>query len=169
QSDGNRPDAHSAGSGCSRSDVDRTRAASRRRLVTGDASERSLDPRSRWRIQRHLPRAAPRGWRLGDEVRLHHRRGCRVPGAHRRRVISLKRRCVMNTMPVSQPIRALVLAVAAAVLPAGLAAAGPAQFVIVNTNAPGVGFNDPTPVAPVGGNTGTTLGQQRLNSFQYAA
>jgi len=75
----------------------------------------------------------------------------------------------MNTMSVSQPIRALVLAVAAAVLPAGLAAAGPAQFVIVNTNAPGVGFNDPTPVAPVGGNTGTTLSQQRLNSFQYAA
>jgi hypothetical protein len=31
------------------------------------------------------------------------------------------------------------------------------------------GFNDPTPVSPVGGNGGTTLGQQRLNAFQFAA
>jgi hypothetical protein len=44
-----------------------------------------------------------------------------------------------------------------------------ATIVIVNKNDPGVGFNDPTPVAPVGGNPGTTLGQQRLNAFQYAA
>jgi hypothetical protein len=47
--------------------------------------------------------------------------------------------------------------------------AGPAQIVIVNINAPGVGFNDPTPAAPVGGNSGTTLGQQRLIAFQHAA
>ncbi len=44
-----------------------------------------------------------------------------------------------------------------------------ATITIVNGNDPGVGFNDPTPAAPVGGNTGTTLGQQRLNAFQYAA
>ena len=44
-----------------------------------------------------------------------------------------------------------------------------ATIVIVNGNAPGVGFNDPTPVVPVGGNPGTTLGQQRLNAFQFAA
>ena len=44
-----------------------------------------------------------------------------------------------------------------------------ATITIVNVNAPGVGFNDPTPAAPVGGNPGTTLGQQRLNAFQYAA
>jgi hypothetical protein len=44
-----------------------------------------------------------------------------------------------------------------------------ASIVIVNGNDPGVGFNDPTPAAPVGGNPGTTLGQQRLNAFQYAA
>ncbi len=44
-----------------------------------------------------------------------------------------------------------------------------AVITIVNGNAPGVGFNDPTPVAPVGGNTGLTLGQQRLIAFQYAA
>lgn len=47
--------------------------------------------------------------------------------------------------------------------------AGPAQFVIVNINAPGAGFNDPTPRAPVGGNPGTTLGQQRLFAFEHAA
>lgn len=40
---------------------------------------------------------------------------------------------------------------------------------IQNSNAAGVGFNDATPVAPVGGNTGTTLGQQRLIAFQRAA
>src|SRR5258707_14970821 len=44
-----------------------------------------------------------------------------------------------------------------------------ATIVILNTDAPNVGFNDPTPAAPVGGNPGTTLGQQRLNAFQAAA
>ena len=44
-----------------------------------------------------------------------------------------------------------------------------ATVLIVNGNAPGVGFNDPTPVAPVGGNSGTTLGAQRLIAFQAAA
>jgi len=51
---------------------------------------------------------------------------------------------------------------------AGLAQAA-ATITIVNGNAAGVGFNDPTPVAPIGGNPGTTLGQQRLNAFQYVA
>lgn len=46
---------------------------------------------------------------------------------------------------------------------------GAATIVIQNNDAAGVGFNDPTAVAPVGGNPGTTLGQQRLNAFQYAA
>lgn len=44
-----------------------------------------------------------------------------------------------------------------------------ATIVIVNQNEPGVGFNDPTPAVPVGGNPGTTLGQQRLYAFQRAA
>jgi hypothetical protein len=44
-----------------------------------------------------------------------------------------------------------------------------ATLIIVNGNAAGVGFNDPTPSAPVGGNPGTTLGQQRLIAFQQAA
>jgi hypothetical protein len=46
---------------------------------------------------------------------------------------------------------------------------GAATIVIQNNDAAGVGFNDPTPVAPTGGNPGTTLGQQRLNAFQFAA
>jgi PA domain len=40
---------------------------------------------------------------------------------------------------------------------------------IINANEPGVGFNDATPAAPVGGNPGTTVGQQRLIAFRYAA
>jgi hypothetical protein len=44
-----------------------------------------------------------------------------------------------------------------------------ATIVILNGNAANVGFNDPTPAAPVGGNPGTTLGQQRLFAFQRAA
>lgn len=44
-----------------------------------------------------------------------------------------------------------------------------ATIVINNADPAGVGFNDPTPVPPVGGNTGTTLGQQRQIAFAYAA
>ncbi|MES2068856.1 MAG: PA domain-containing protein [Pseudomonadota bacterium] len=44
-----------------------------------------------------------------------------------------------------------------------------ATITIQNGDAAGVGFNDPTVVAPVGGNLGTTLGQQRLIAFQTAA
>lgn len=44
-----------------------------------------------------------------------------------------------------------------------------ATIIVINQNAPGVGFNDPTPAAPIGGNTGTTLGQQRLIAFTHAA
>jgi hypothetical protein len=52
---------------------------------------------------------------------------------------------------------------------ASSAAYGQAVISVVNGNNPGEGFNDPTPVDPVGGNTGTTLGQQRLIAFQFAA
>jgi hypothetical protein len=44
-----------------------------------------------------------------------------------------------------------------------------ATLTIVNVDSAGEGFNDPTPAAPVGGNPGTTIGQQRLNLFQHAA
>jgi cysteine-rich repeat protein len=60
--------------------------------------------------------------------------------------------------------------VAAALLACGLAAAARATTItIVNGDGSAEGFNDPTPVLPVGGNAGTTLGQQRLNVFQRAA
>src|SRR5436190_23251827 len=48
-------------------------------------------------------------------------------------------------------------------------ASGQATIVVQNTDAAGVGFNDATPAAPVGGNAGTTVGQQRLLCFQQAA
>ncbi len=44
-----------------------------------------------------------------------------------------------------------------------------ATIVINNLDGPGEGFNDPTSVAPVGGNLGVTLGAQRLNVFDRAA
>lgn len=44
-----------------------------------------------------------------------------------------------------------------------------ATITILNNDGAGEGFNDPTPAAPVGGNPGVTVGQQRLNVFQYAA
>lgn len=51
--------------------------------------------------------------------------------------------------------------------------AGPAsaegRILIVNANAAGIGLNDPTPAAPVGGNDGATRGQQRLNVLRRAA
>jgi len=42
-----------------------------------------------------------------------------------------------------------------------------ADFVIINNDAPDVGFNDTTPVAPVGNNPETTLGDQRLFAVQF--
>jgi hypothetical protein len=57
----------------------------------------------------------------------------------------------------------------------GILAADPAvsfsaaTITIVNMDGAGEGFNDPTPAAPVGGNPGVTIGQQRLNVFQQAA
>ncbi len=64
-----------------------------------------------------------------------------------------------------------VLAAAATTLALGLAPAAHAavSIVINNLDPAGVGFNDPTPAAPVGGNTGTTVGQQRLIAFTHAA
>lgn len=65
----------------------------------------------------------------------------------------------------------LISFVAALVLSAGLAitSARAATVTIVNLDGAGEGFNDPTPAAPVGGNPGLTIGQQRLNAFTYAA
>lgn len=46
---------------------------------------------------------------------------------------------------------------------------GEAPFVIIITDAPGVGFNDPTPTQPIGGNDGATIGEQRLIALKHAA
>jgi hypothetical protein len=67
----------------------------------------------------------------------------------------------------------LILAAAGLAFAVMLAVPQPAKaaatIVILNADGAGEGFNDPTPAAPVGGNTGTTLGQQRLIAFQAAA
>jgi len=65
--------------------------------------------------------------------------------------------------------RGCAAAVLASALLAPATAHAAATIVIQNGNAAGVGFNDPTPALPVGGNPGTTLGQQRLIAFQAAA
>jgi hypothetical protein len=62
-----------------------------------------------------------------------------------------------------------ILAPAAALLAMGWSSAsGAVDFVIYNGDDPGIGFNDPTPATPVGGNPGTTLGQQRINAYLRA-
>jgi hypothetical protein len=50
-----------------------------------------------------------------------------------------------------------------------LAIAQAARIDIINIDGPGVGFNDPTPAKPVGGNAGTTLGEQRQIVFAFVA
>src|SRR5262245_28795920 len=59
--------------------------------------------------------------------------------------------------------------VIAAVLGGAGSASAQGHIIVFNNNAPGVGFNDPTAAAPVGGNPGMTLGQQRANVFLRAA
>lgn len=61
------------------------------------------------------------------------------------------------------------LKIAAALVACSLGSiASAATLVLVNVDPPGIGFNDPRPATPVGGNTGTTVGQQRLIAFQRA-
>jgi hypothetical protein len=56
-------------------------------------------------------------------------------------------------------LRRATCAIALACCAAGADAAVP--ITIINMNDPGIGFNDPTPAYPVGGNSGSTVGQQR--------
>ena len=65
--------------------------------------------------------------------------------------------------------RHILAAAVLAVVVAAPVAVHAATFVVVNNDSAGEGFNDPTAAAPVGGNSGTTVGQQRLIAFQYAA
>ena len=69
----------------------------------------------------------------------------------------------------AQALVRLALLVAVLVTAVAPASARGAQITIVNADAAGEGFNDPTPATPVGGNTGTTVGQQRLLAFERAA
>lgn len=72
----------------------------------------------------------------------------------------------MNRVSV---LRAALSLIVGASLGIAAVTAHSAQIIVVPGDDPGVGFFDPTPVAPVGGNPGTTLGQQRLNVFLRAA
>ena len=57
---------------------------------------------------------------------------------------------------------------AAALMAAFAAPALSANMVLNNVDAPGIGFNDPTAALPVGGNAGTTVGEQRLIAYRKA-
>jgi hypothetical protein len=71
----------------------------------------------------------------------------------------------MRLPTISRTARTLIAAAAALTCVASQAA----TITIVSRDAPGTGFTDPTPVAPVGGNMGTTLGEQRMNVYRYVA
>ena len=67
-------------------------------------------------------------------------------------------------------VRSRLLRLLPALLLAGVVSTAPAATItIVNLDGVGEGFNDATPASLVGGNTGTTVGQQRLFVFQQAA
>ena len=65
--------------------------------------------------------------------------------------------------------RRVLLFAFATILLVSSSAFGAVTVTIKNNDGPGVGFNDPSPRSPVGGNSGTTLGQQRLIALQHAA
>src|SRR5688572_18471482 len=73
-----------------------------------------------------------------------------------------RRSCPMNK-------KLLTLAVAVGVAFAGMATSQAAELIPVNFDDPGEGYNDPTPIAPAGGNPGTTVGEQRRLVAQFAA
>jgi hypothetical protein len=73
----------------------------------------------------------------------------------------------MSTPSIVRWTAAGLCLAAALVLPATVR--GAATINILVADGPNEGFNDPSPTTPVGGNSGTTLGQQRLNVFVRAA
>ena len=79
-------------------------------------------------------------------------------------MMSVARQRSVAQRPGCQLIAALLLSASGM-----FATAQAANIVINNNDGAGEGFNDPSPRAPVGGNSGTTLGQQRLNAFRFAA
>ena len=63
----------------------------------------------------------------------------------------------------------LIRPLSAACLMTLLAGAQAATLTVTSRDPAGVGFNDSTAVAPVGGNPGTTLGEQRFNVYKKVA
>jgi hypothetical protein len=74
-----------------------------------------------------------------------------------------------NRHILSRRLCAVSMVLAAALVLAAAPVLGVAEVVVLSVDPAGVGYNDPTPVAPVGGNPGTTLGAQRLIAAQFAA
>ncbi len=74
---------------------------------------------------------------------------------------------MMHLSTLRSLLRASLVALLTFAAPAFASAA--ARIVVVPFDDPGEGFNDPTPATPLGGNTGVTLGEQRLIAFQFAA
>lgn len=72
----------------------------------------------------------------------------------------------MNNNRVFRKLASITTAVTLLSFTAGASAA---TIALNNVDPPGLGLNDPTPAAPVGGNPGKTVGEQRLNVFQAAA
>ncbi|MDX1384017.1 MAG: hypothetical protein R3190_10270, partial [Thermoanaerobaculia bacterium] len=64
---------------------------------------------------------------------------------------------------------ALTALLAATVLALVAGPASAARIVLEIGDGPNQGFNSPTPVSPVAGNPGRTLGEQRVNVFEAAA
>src|SRR5690606_18839798 len=80
--------------------------------------------------------------------------------------MAMPRRPPPGRPPANKTILACALAAASTF---AVGAAGAATIIPVNMNTPGVGLNDPTPAAPVGGNPGMTVGEQRQIAYQFAA
>lgn len=66
-------------------------------------------------------------------------------------------------------MRRFALALALVVTLAAAASASAANIVVISLDPEGTGLFDPTPVDPVGGNPGTTLGEQRAFVYDFAA
>jgi hypothetical protein len=67
---------------------------------------------------------------------------------------------------LSQKISSLLCSLVLAVV--AVAPAHAADVFLINLDPPGFGLNDPTPATPVGGNPGTTVGEQRVNVYLKA-
>ncbi|MGI9246253.1 MAG: PA domain-containing protein, partial [Steroidobacteraceae bacterium] len=65
-------------------------------------------------------------------------------------------------------MRRIILSLACAAGLTVATGAHAARFIINNVDPPGLGFNDPTPAAPIGGNPGKSVGEQRRIAFAYA-